>query len=352
MSEGQLRIVQVGAAPTGIGTAWLSLIQEAADWELVGVVDVVPENRALATTRAQLGADRGFASIEEAAGAIDFDAVVIVAPSPLHGDLCLQALRAGKHVIVEKPFTLDFAQARAVADLAEQRNLRLMVDQNYRYMSDLRALQHAVREEVAGPATFVSLSFNCDWPPRTYQSGMADTMLFEMAIHHLDALRFVLEREPETVVGQTWRPPWTPYSGDTWVSCTFSFAGGVRAAYQGSLEAPGRRDPWQGVWRVECERGALHLGDLGSGYGLYLSRSPAAVELLEGFGSPPEPGSAIQGTLAEFAAALRAGRRPQSDARDNLRTLAMAFATSRASRESRGVDIEREYFTNQETGTP
>jgi predicted dehydrogenase len=343
-----LRIVQVGVAPTGIGTVWLSSIQQAADWELAGVVDVVPEHRRQAASRARLGADRGFDSIEEAARSLAFEAVVIVVPSPLHGDLCMQALQAGKHAIVEKPFTLDFAQARTLADLADRRDLRLMVDQNYRYMRDLRALQRALREQVAGPPTFVSLSFNCDWPARSYQSGMADTMLFEMAIHHFDALRFVLESEPQTVTGHTWRPPWTRYPGDTWVSCTFTFAGEVRAAYHGSLEAPGKRDPWQGVWRVECERGALHLADLGAGYGLYLSRSPDTVELLEGFGAPPDPGSAIQGTLAEFAAALRAGRRPLSDGQDNLRSLAMAFAVSRASTQERPVDIAREFFWSQE----
>jgi predicted dehydrogenase len=173
---------------------------------------------------------------------------------------------------------------------------------------------------------------------------MADTMLFEMAIHHFDALRFVLAREPQVVVGQTWRPSWTRYPGDTWVSCTFTFDDAVRAAYYGSLEAPGRRDPWQGVWRVECERGALHLGEFGAGYGLYRSRSLDTVELLEAFGVPPEPGAAIAGTLAEFAASLRQGRRPQSDARDNLRSLAMAFAVSRASAEGRPVDLAREFF--------
>jgi hypothetical protein len=62
-----------------------------------------------------------------------------------------------------------------------------------------------------------------------------------------------------------------------------------------------------------------------------------------------DPGAAIGGTLAEFAAALREGRRPQSDARDNLRTLAMAFAVSRSSLEGRGVDVERDYFPGEAT---
>jgi len=340
MPDKMRRIVQVGVAPTGIGSAWLALIQEAADWELVGVVDVVPENRAHAVAQAGLGADRGFSSIDEATRSIDFDAVVVVAPSPLHADLCSQALQAGKHVIVEKPFAVDFAQARAVATLAEERGLRVM--------ADLQALRRAVQDEAAGRPTHVALTFNYNWPARTYQAAMSNTMLLEMAIHHLDALRFVLAGDARTVQGQTWRPPWTQYQGDTWVTCSFEFPREVRALYSGSLEAPGAQDPWQGVWRIDCERGALHLADLGRGYGLYLSRSPETFDLLESFGAPPSPGSGIPGTLREFAAALREGRRPQSDGRDNLRTLAMAFGVSRSSTDGRVVDLEQEFFADQE----
>lgn len=351
MSERTLRIVQVGTAPTGIGTAWLSILQESPEWDLAGVVDVVPEHRAAAIQSAHLPADRAFGSIVDAARSIEFDAVAVIAPSPLHTDLALQALQAGKHVIVEKPFGIDFEQARAVVAFAEQRDLRVMVDQNYRYLPDVLALRRAVQEETAGRPGFVTVTFNCDWPARTYQAGMANTMLLEMAIHHFDSLRFVLGSDALTASGRTWRPPWTHYAGDTWVAGAFTFPHQVHALYNGSLEAPGAGEPWQGLWRIECERGALHLADLGSGFGLYLSRAPGTAELLESFGAPPSPGSAIPGALREFAAAVREGRRPQGDGRDNLYTLAMAFGLARASAEGRTVDLQQEFLRDQEIGT-
>jgi predicted dehydrogenase len=344
MTEKTLRIIQVGVAPTGIGAAWLSLLRESTDWELAGVVDVAPENRALAVERAGLAANQSFDSVEAAARAIAFDAAAIIVPSPAHARVCTEALRARKHLIVEKPFALDFEEARAVVMLAEQHDLRVMVDQNYRYMADILALRQAVHDQVAGRATFVSLSFNYDWPARSYQAAMADTMLLEMAIHHFDSLRFVLGTDPLTAHGQTWRPPWTTYAGDTWVACGFTFPGGIHALYNGSLEAPGAQDPWQGVWRIECERCALHLGNFGHGYGLYSSRAREGFALLEAFDGPPDPGSAIAGTLREFAAALRESRAPQSDGRDNLRTLAMAFGVGRSSRQGRVIDLQADYF--------
>ncbi len=338
------RIVQVGVAPSGIGLDWLRAIATAPDWTLAGIVDTEAAHLRDTAARVGLSVDCCFASIGEAAAALDFEACVLVVPSPLHGALCGQALDAGKHVIVEKPFTVDFEEARALAARADGADRYLIVDQNYRYMTEVGALRRAIRDRVAGAPSFVHVTFDCLWPGRPYQWAMADTMLLEMAIHHFDALRYVLAAEPRTASGQTWRPPWSVYQGDTVVSCRFDFDDGARVAYHGSLESPGRSTPWPGVWRVECAEGALHLADLGAGYGVYLSRAPDTVERIaplaaDGWGQE----SSLLGTLDALSLALDEGRRPQSDARDNLRTLAMAHAVARSSRQGRTVDLERDF---------
>ena len=57
----------------------------------------------------------------------DIDGVVIAAPAALHAQLCQQAIRAGKDVLCEKPLALRYEDAKAVADLARQRERVLMV---------------------------------------------------------------------------------------------------------------------------------------------------------------------------------------------------------------------------------
>ncbi len=129
---------------------------------------------------------------------------------------------------------------------AEQRGLRVMVDQNYRYLPDMLALRHVVQQETAGRPAFVTVTFNCDWPARTYQAGMANTMLLEMAVHHLDSIRFVLGGETTTVSGRTWRPPWTRYAGDTWVAGAFTFPRKVHVLSNAAAwKAPGAGGSWQ-----------------------------------------------------------------------------------------------------------
>lgn len=338
------RIILVGVGPHGIGAAWLQAIELSAEWTLVGVVDANAAYCDQAARAAGLPAERCFGTVGKAVAAVESDAVAIAVPSPLHAALCAEALRAGRHVVVEKPFTVEFADARALCLLAEGRGVRLMVSQNYRYMGVLGALRDALAQGLIGPPEYVALSFDCLWPPRPYQREMRDPMLLEMAIHHLDALRFVLADEARRVRAHTWRPAWSGYGGATWVEAQFTFSQGVQVAYHGSLESPGLRSPWLGLWRIVGQSGALHLADLGSGYGLYVSRDPDVVELARAAGEgDADPGRAIAGTLAEFAAALREGRRPQSDGRDNLRTLAMAHAASRSSALQRAVDIEAEF---------
>jgi predicted dehydrogenase len=76
----------------------------------------------------------------------DVDLVVIATPNDTHAPLAEAALRAGKHVVVDKPFTVTLAEARALAVLAAKLERVLSVFQNRRWDSDFLA----VRREITG----------------------------------------------------------------------------------------------------------------------------------------------------------------------------------------------------------
>ncbi len=78
------------------------------------------------------------------------DLVVIASPNATHAPLAAAALRAGKHVVVDKPFTLDLAQARELAALAERSGRLLSVFQNRRWDSDYLAVKRAIADGLAG----------------------------------------------------------------------------------------------------------------------------------------------------------------------------------------------------------
>jgi len=71
----------------------------------------------------------------------DIDLVVIASPNTTHAPLAKQALLANKHVVVDKPFTLDLAEARELIDIANQQQRLLSVFHNRRWDSDFLAIK-------------------------------------------------------------------------------------------------------------------------------------------------------------------------------------------------------------------
>jgi predicted dehydrogenase len=90
----------------------------------------------------------------------DVDAVVIATPNHTHAPLASHALTAGKHVVVDKPFTLRLDEAIAVAQAAERAGRLLSVFHNRRWDSDFKGLQTIVSERALGTITHVESHFD------------------------------------------------------------------------------------------------------------------------------------------------------------------------------------------------
>ena len=88
------------------------------------------------------------------------DLVVVATPNASHAELAGEALRAGKHVVVDKPFTLDLAEARALAMLAADAGRLLSVFQNRRWDSDFLVVKQAIDAGVVGNVTHFESHFD------------------------------------------------------------------------------------------------------------------------------------------------------------------------------------------------
>src|SRR5471030_359894 len=90
------------------------------------------------------------ASPEEAIRHPDVDIVVIASPNATHAPLARIALEAGKHVVVDKPFTLDMSEARELITLAEKQQRLLSVFHNRRWDSDYRGIKQVIEQGLIG----------------------------------------------------------------------------------------------------------------------------------------------------------------------------------------------------------
>ncbi len=125
---------------------------------------------------------------------LELDAVIIATPPITHHDIARECLENGLHVLVEKPMTLNSADAYDLKNLAEERGLVLMVGHTFEYNPAVRALKEIIDSGELGEiyyidAVRVSLGL--------YQTKA--NVLWDLAPHDISILRYLLDAEPETV---------------------------------------------------------------------------------------------------------------------------------------------------------
>lgn len=286
-----------------------------------------------------------FRDLATALRALDPDVVLLVSPPATHRTLAEEALAAGCHVLVEKPLAPTMADARAVAAAATRAGRLAMVAQNYRFRRQSRALQRLVADGTLGRLHGISISFARDMrvfrvSPRDWRARMRQPLLLDMAVHHVDMLRSIAGREVDAVDARGWSVPDSPFRHDVTVAAVLQLAGGPPVGYHGTWAAVGRETSWNGDWELVGEKARATW----SGGPQHPMRSRV---VLEAFGSAPRrvglPRLAAvdrHGVLQELRRAILAGARPECDAADNLRSLAVVLALARSSEERRAVAVQ------------
>ncbi len=122
------------------------------------------------------------------------DAVAIATPVTTHFALAEQALLAGKHVFVEKPFTATSAEGEKLIALADERELTLMVDHTFIYTSAVRKIHELVGKGELGTLYYYdSVRVNLG----LFQSDVS--VMWDLAVHDLSIMDYLLDRDPVTV---------------------------------------------------------------------------------------------------------------------------------------------------------
>lgn len=185
----------IGIGVIGYGYWGPNLVRnfmEVADSQVVAVSDLRPDRLALARSRYPVirTTSDHMSLIEDPA----VDAVVIATPVATHFGLALQALRAGKHVLVEKPLTETSEEALRLIEEAERRNLVLMVDHTFVYTGAVRKIAELVKSGNLGRLYYYdSVRVNLG----LFQHDV--NVLWDLAVHDLSIMDYVLGRLPSAV---------------------------------------------------------------------------------------------------------------------------------------------------------
>lgn len=141
-----------------------------------------------------------FASLEEMLESDAIDAVSICTPSGMHAPQALQALRAGKHVVVEKPMSLSLEDADAIIEQSKQAKRKVCVISQYRFQEAIQTVKHAIDEGAFGRIVSASLAMKYYRSQEYYASaGWRGTWkmdgggaLMNQGIHGIDVFRYLM----------------------------------------------------------------------------------------------------------------------------------------------------------------
>jgi predicted dehydrogenase len=185
----------IGVGIIGYGYWGPNLVRnfyETADCRVVAVSDL--RDNQLARVRARYPTVETTTDYRDLLRDPRIDAVAIATPVHTHFELAMQALRAGKHVLVEKPMTLDVDQAVRLVDEADRRNLKLAVDHTFVFTSAVRKIRELATSGDLGDLYYYdSVRVNLG----LFQHDV--NVIWDLAVHDLSIMDFVLPAQPVAV---------------------------------------------------------------------------------------------------------------------------------------------------------
>lgn len=262
--------------------------------------------------------------------------VVDITPHPVDRlPLIEAALRAGKHVLSQKPFVLDLDDGERLIRMAADHDVKLAVNQNGRWAPHLSWMREAVRAGLIGEviSAHVSLHWNHGWIAGTPFEKIEDLILYDFGIHWFDFISSLIGNQARSVIA------------------TASHAAGQTAAVPLMAQALVRFDQGQaslvfdGAARFGPRDTSFVAGTLGSlqSDGPDLGQQSVSLTTAEGQAVPLLQGTwfndGFRGAMGALLTAIEDDAVPANGAEENLQSLALAFAAIASRRAGREIEV-------------
>jgi len=258
------------AAPsTGVGLigygaiarAHAASIASTPGLSLAGVCDLSDERRQLAAREWSV---RTHARAEEMLNDPDVGLVVVGTPPSVHFDSVMAALRAGKHVVCEKPFAIHIEEVDRMIDAAVAGGRVLTVYQSRRWDPDYLALREVVRSGRIGEAFYMeSFIGGYEHPCDFWHSDEAISggMIYDWGSHYFDWILQLMPQPVRSISANAHKLVWHDVTNSDQVRVDLTFAGGAQATFLQSDIASVRKPKWYvlgtrgavvGEWQAEA----------------------------------------------------------------------------------------------------
>lgn len=342
----------------GRGTSWARQIARMPEAEIAGLVDV--DAGRLATVAEELGvaSNRCYTDYETALRFAGADVAVLALPTQLHVEMSLQGLRAGHHVICEKPLAMTLDEARRLRDALPSFGHRFMVGEQYRFADGVENLRRAIAAGKTGRLAYVDHEFyrggsatpgrwaNAQHWSRAYQ----EPALHDMSVHHFDMWYVITGSPCAEISAVPFNPAWNQSPRTFGYSVSATLEDGTHVHYLTARALARPQTTWYGTMAIVGEQGTLQWD--GESAEVTVTRArPSENPMDQRLDTEryAEVNSGAAGTnetvpvmLRAFFDAIRENRPHPCDVRDNWPSFATSMAAVESARTGKPVRVARE----------
>lgn len=325
------RIGVIGAG--GIVSAHLDAYR-AAGWEVAMIC-----NRTRAKAEAKAAEFAPDARVTDRwQDVLDDPAIDVVDVTPHPADrlpIIEAALKAGKHVLSQKPFVLDLDDGRRLVALARDNGVKLAVNQNGRWAPHLSWMREAVRAGLIGDvvSTHVSIHWNHGWIAGTPFEKIENLILYDFGIHWFDFLRSVTGSRAQSVFATAANATDQTAKAPLLAQVLVRMEGGQASLVFDGAATHGPRD----TTYIAGTKGSLQSD------GSDLGQQSVTLTTAAGIARPKLQGTwfndGFRGAMGALLVAIEEGTEPANGAGENLDSLALAFAAIQSRRTRQEVEV-------------
>jgi len=336
----EFKIILVGCG--GMSQEWVKNAISREDCEIVGLVDIFEENAKKIAEQYGLACPI-FSDINDAIQNTEANLVFDVTIPDSHYKVAIPALNAGLDVLSEKPLAASMEQATEMVQTAQKTGKSFAIMQNRRYLKNIRAYREIIQSGAIGEQGFICADFFLGPHVGGFREIMDSPLILDMAIHTFDQARFIIGADPVSVYCHEFNPAGSWFGGAAAAVCIFEFSNGAVFCYRGSWCAEGLSTSWESEWRVTGSRGTAMWNGTDAPYyeqvkalneGDFTSQHQRLTSTFDWDGREGHGGC-----FDEMFAALKEGRKAETDCEDNIKSMAMVFAAIESSKAGKKVTI-------------
>ncbi len=322
--------------------AWLDAALALPQVEIVGLVDVVEAAAQQKAAQYQLAQAVIGTDVCAVLQQTTPDAVFNCTIPEAHYAVTMQALTHGCHVLSEKPLADSMVQAQEMVDVAHKANKIFAVIQNRRYESAIRRMTRFLASGTLGSLTTVNSDFYIGAHFGGFRDSMRHVLLLDMTIHSFDAARLLMGADAVSVYCHEWNPQGSWYEHDASAVAIFEMSNGCIYTYRGSWCAEGLPTSWECDWRFIGQKGSA-VWDGGESTQIQVVKERGGfISTYSDMPIPAYEASDIgghAGIIQEFFTCIQNGTQPETQAADNIKSLAMVFGAIESAEKGQKISI-------------